>query len=477
MILPTTLRWRIQLWHSLLLLLVLVGFGLAAFRYQERNILNNLEKELRMRLDIIHAGMPVPRPGPRPEGPPGMDRPPPRDDDRPIFNLSAERAAFFQQAAADSFYYQIWRRRGEPWARSGSAPKNIPLPARTTGLGLGVTDRERGDLREVFWFTPTGDALLVGKSAKEDLAEIARFGRTLVLLGTGIFFLALAIGWWITKLALRPVQVIAQSARRIAAGHLEERIPVGEQRSELGELSRVLNETFSQLESSFERQARFTADAAHELRTPVAIILSQAQAALLRERDPESYQRTLEACVKAARRLQQLTESLLELATHDAGALQLQKEPCDLAKLTQETADLMQPLLADQGMKFSCQLASAPCLADANRIGQILVNLLTNALHYNRPQGTIYLTTRCDETEVVLSVRDEGEGIAPEHLEHIFDRFYRAEASRNRQFGGAGLGLAICQEIASAHGGQLGVTSTLGQGSEFTLRLPAKPSA
>jgi two-component system OmpR family sensor kinase len=477
MMLPTTLRWRIQLWHSILLLAVLIGFGMAAHRYQARNILGNLEKDLRSRLNMLHAGMPKPRGGqrPGPGGPPGPDRgPPPREEERPVFNLSADRAAYFPQTTEHPFYYQLWRTHGEVWARSSAAPKDIPMPVRASETSLGANDRERGTMHEVFGFTPNGDVLLVGKSMTEELAEITSLGRTLLLLGGGIFILALAIGWWITRQALRPVQIIAQSARRIAAGHLEERIPVTAPHSELGELSGVLNETFTNLESSFERQARFTADAAHELRTPVAIILSQAQAALLRERDPESYQRTLEACVKAARRLQQLTESLLQLATHDAGTIPLsQREPCDLAELTQEAADLMQPLLADQGMKFSFNLTPASCCADVNRIGQVLVNLLTNALHYNRPQGTIYLTTRLDGSEVLLSVRDEGEGIAPEHMEHIFDRFYRAEASRNRQFGGAGLGLAICQEIASAHGGKLSVTSTPGEGSEFTLRLPA----
>ncbi len=474
---PSSLRWRIQLWHSLLLLVLLVGFGIAAHRYQASNIWGSLEKDLRSRLDLLHAGMPLPRAQrPGPDGPPGGggDRPPPpRESDRPPFNLSADRAAIFNQDKGTPFYYQVWRRNGDVWARSATAPKKVPLPPVANRAELRPTDRVRGDLHEVFAFNPSGDAILVGRSAVAEQAEIDHYARLLLLIGTGVFAVAFAIGWWITALALRPVRLIATAARKIAGGHLEERIPVRETRSELGALSGVLNETFGKLENSFERQARFTADAAHELRTPVAIILSQAQAALLREREPESYQRTLETCVKAARRLQQLTESLLQLATHDSGAVALHCESCDLAEVTQDAVDLMEPLLAEQGMKFSLALAPAVCTADINRLGQVVVNLLTNALHYNRAAGTIYLTTKLDRGDVLVSVRDEGDGIAPEHLEHVFDRFYRAEASRNRQFGGAGLGLAICREIAEAHGGKLSVVSAVGEGCEFTLRIPA----
>ena len=475
MMLPSTLRWRIQLWHSLLLLALLLGFGLAAYRYQAAQIWAGLHKDLHSRLDIIHAGMPLPRGGPRqgPDGPPGPDRPPPREDQQgPVFNLSAERAAFFPKTDAAPFYYQLWRRSNEVWARSPTAPKDVPKPPLPSGNNLGVTDRERGDYHEVFGFTPNGDVLLVGKSGLPEQEEISRYGRTLLLLGVGVFALALAIGWWITALALRPVGLIAEAARKIATGQLDERIPVNETRSELGELSGVLNDTFSQLENSFARQARFTADAAHELRTPVAIILSQAQAALLRERDPESYQRTLETCVKAARRLQQLTESLLELATHDAGAMALKRESTDLAQLCQNAAELMDPLLAQQEMKFVLSLQPITAQIDASRLDQVLTNLLTNALHYNRPKGNIYLTTKADGGGAVITVRDEGVGIAPEHLPHVFDRFFRAEESRNRQFGGAGLGLAICQEIVRAHQGTLTVTSAVDAGTEFTVRLP-----
>ena len=463
---PKSLRWRIQLWHGFLLAAVLTGFAIAAYRYQAANDLRRLDGDLRQRVRVLADGLPAPRgpggPGPGP-GPGG-----PRD-----FRLPAVRAAMFEPADPSGFYYIVWRRDGSEWARSTGAPRDIAMPSDSSTHPALQVERSRGLLREVFTFTPPGECLLAGRSAAPEQAALRDYARWLAALSGGVLVLGLAIGWWIATRAFRPIGIITATARRIAAGELGERISAGETESELGRLSTTLNETFAQLEASFARQSRFTADAAHELRTPVSIILAQAQRVLTRERDVATYQQTLETCVNAARRLQQLTESLLELTVHDEGAAVVKMADCDIADSAREIAALIQPLADERRVALTLDLAPALGRADASRIAQVILNLLTNALDHTPAGGCITIRTGAASGCAVISVTDTGPGIADEHLPRIFDRFYRTDDSRNRRTGGAGLGLAICKSIADAHDAKIEVSSVPGEGSTFTLRIPA----
>lgn len=316
--------------------------------------------------------------------------------------------------------------------------------------------------------------LLVGRSTAAEQAALRAYARWLAAISSAVLVLGLTIGWWIATRAIRPVEAITATAKRIARGELGERIPVRAKNSELGRLSVVLNETFAQLDESFARQKRFTADAAHELRTPVAILLVKAQIVLAHERDVATYQQTLADCVNAARRLGQLTESLLKLAEWDAGEAPLQLEDCDLADLTRETVTQIQPLTEERGISLACEISPASCRADRGCINEILLNLLTNALQHTPPQGRITLRSAVESGNAFFSTTDTGAGIAPEHLPRIIDRFYRTDDSRSRHTGGARLGLAICNAIADAHDGKLEVSSILRSGSTFTLRIPAQ---
>lgn len=463
---PESLRWRIQLWHGFLLAAVLTGFAIAAYRYQGANDLRRLDVELRHRVRVLTDALAPPRRG---GGPPPPAPGPVRD-----FRLAPERAAMFEPSDASGFYYVIWRRDGSVGARSPGAPKDITKPVSPKADATMQGERTRGLMREAFTFTPPGECLLVGRSTAPEQAALRDYARWLAAISGAVLVAALAIGWWIATRAIRPVGVISATARRIAQGELGERIPVRETKSELGGLSATLNETFAQLEESFARQSRFTADAAHELRTPVSIILAQAQRALTRERDAATYQQTLEACVNAARRLNQLTESLLELATHDAGAVSVKMAACDLADIARETTALVQPIADDRRITLASELAPAPCRADASRIAQVILNLLTNALDHTPAEGRVTLRTGVESGQAAFAITDTGPGIAAEHLPHIFERFYRADDSRNRRTGGAGLGLAICKAIADAHGAVLEVATVPGHGSTFTVRFPAR---
>jgi signal transduction histidine kinase len=242
----------------------------------------------------------------------------------------------------------------------------------------------------------------------------------------------------------------------------------------LGRLAGVLNSTFARLEAAFAQQAQFTADASHDLRTPLAVIITEAQTALARERSAAEYRETLEGCLSTAQQMRRLTESLLELARFDAGQESMRREPFDLAQVARDCVELVRPLAARRGIKLDCELAAVQCQGDAERLSQVVTNLLTNAIQFNRDQGTIRVSLNANNSNAQLQVADTGEGIAAEDLPHIFERFYRADKSRSRAEGRNGLGLAICKAIVDAHGGSIGVTSQVGAGSTFTVKLPLK---
>lgn len=493
-LLPRSIRWRIQAWHGLVLLAVLSGFGATAYRLQYANAFRHLDGELQSRLALLHDGMgrhpqsggppdarggpgapPDGRPGPPgnngfappPPPPSGDDAPPPRP---PEFHVPAEVDALVASGTAPRCYYKLWSRRGDSLAASDGAPAGVFLPERTTA---GVKIRRREGMREAYEYTPPGECMLVGTSEAELHREMARFAAWLFLCGGTVLVLGLAGGWWVATRTLAPIAQIGRAATRIASGHLEERIGVGESESELGQLAVLLNTTFSRLETAFAEQARFTSDAAHELRTPASIILAQTQLALARPRSAEELRETVETIRRAAQRMQSLIESLLALARLDAPSEPLAVRPCDLADLAREQIDLIRPLAEERGITLLEELGPSPCAADPLRLAQILTNLLSNAVKYSRPGDSVRLTTGRKNRHAVLCVADTGPGIAAEHLAHLFERFYRADSSRNRSTGGAGLGLAICKTIAEAHGGAIKVESAVEKGTAFTLSIPA----
>jgi signal transduction histidine kinase len=245
----------------------------------------------------------------------------------------------------------------------------------------------------------------------------------------------------------------------------------------LGRLAGVLNSTFARLEAAFANQARFTSDASHELRTPVSVILSQTQTSLSRERGPAEYRETLEACRRAAQRMRSLIESLLELARLDAGQDRMKQERFDLSRVARDCVELVRPLATERGVEIHCELPAVECHGDSERMGQVVTNLLSNAIHFNHEKGEVRVVARSEGGTAFLTVADTGIGIPEEELSHIFDRFYRVDKSRSRIQGKTGLGLAICKAIVEAHSGAISVTSRIGSGSSFEIRLPSgKPT-
>lgn len=488
-----SIRWRLQSWHGLILVLVLTAFGFSAYRVARDNQIRRVDQELDYRMGGLLFRPPPERPreGPRdrPPGPPHEEGRGPRGFDFADFiqrlTERVEQAGVADPSQTNNFYYVLWQNASLK-AKSPNAPKDVPFPEDSEPLqGRETKDlkaslagpkpppepRARDGVREMFRTFPHGECVLVGHVMAAEHAAMRRLALWLGLAGLAVSILGWAGGWWVSTQAMRPIEDISATATRIAAGDLSQRINVADTDNELGKLAALLNSTFARLEAAFANQARFTADASHELRTPLAVILSQAQTALSRERGPAEYREALEACQRAAQRMRHLAESLLDLAKLDAGQAQFRHEPFDLSHVARESLELVRPLATERGINVECELTSVPCVGDPQRISQVTTNLLSNAIQFNRQNGKIRVSAYRENENAVLTVSDTGPGIPAEDLPHIFERFYRVEKSRSRVQGRTGLGLAITKAIVNAHGGSIAVSSDPATGTTFTVKL------
>ena len=450
-----SIRWRLQLWYGVLLIAVLSGFGITAYRLESARQIRRIDEELQQRLPVLVESQ----------------RPVRGDRDLREFGLAAKYFSLFDQAGGEGFYYVVWLRHGtRTITYSATAPPDVPMPK----VGEPPV-RVRGTLREVFLFPGPGDCVLVGRPIAADLADLRQLGWWLSGIGSVVLLVGLAGGAWLVTRALRPIGDISATAGKIATGDLTQRISTADTDSELGQLAAVLNSTFARLDAAFTQQARFTADAAHELRTPVTVMLTHTQNGLASECQNEEHREAFEASQRAAQRMRRLIESLLELARLDAGQEPLQHAPFDLSRTTQDCIELVRPLADERRLTIHSELPAVECLGDSERLGQVITNLLTNALLHNPPGGEVRVTARRENGFALLTVADNGPGIPAADLPRIFERFYRADKSRTRSTGGTGLGLAISKAIVEAHSGTIEVASEPGHGTRFTIRLPMVP--
>ena len=479
-----SIRWRLQLWLALLLVLILGGFGVTAYEMYRVNVFHTLDHQLEeyaaiLSLNLrIHGGPPSREPPPPPPGrepfakPPRMDPPPPEFDHKhPEPQISDKMQSLFRDADTNNYYFAVWRMGRDLVQISAHAPTDLTCPEPSSG-GIRMHSRTRGSFRETYLFTEMGDGVLVGRSVRDDLEALRSYARRLIVAGLAILVFSVSTGLWLTRRALNPIQEISAAAERISAGNLGERINVADTDSELGQLASVLNDTFARLESLFAQQRQFTADAAHELRTPIAVLLAETQTALRKERSATDYRKTIEACQNTVQHMRRMTEGLLTLARFDGGQAPLQHLPFDWADVVQKSVELVRPVAETKGVRILCDLSSTLVLGDEDRCGVVVNNLLNNAVDYNVRDGEIRVTLCRENGTAILSIANSGQGILPEDLPHIFERFYRGDKSRTGAAAHLGLGLAICKAIVDAHGGAIEALSRPGQDTIFTVRLP-----
>jgi heavy metal sensor kinase len=289
-------------------------------------------------------------------------------------------------------------------------------------------------------------------------------------------------GYFLAKRSLAPVTSMAARAAEIGAATLHERLPVAAA-DDLGALARVLNDLLDRLEASFAQQRRFMADASHELRTPAAIVRSEADVTLSRDHRTESeYRESMVVVQDAARRLTRIVDDIFLLARADAGHLVMQTTPVALDDVVHDTARAVRPIADRRSVRIELgELVDAPFIGDSDLLGRVLLNLLDNAIKHAPENGTVQVAMRLREPWFEISVIDDGMGIPAEFQPRVFDRFFRVDPARSRAentaTSGAGLGLAIARRISEMHGGQLDLVGSQPGRTEFRIRLPVHAAA
>ena len=471
-----SIKWRLLLWMALLLTIILTSLGLAICHIHLADQLRQFDDRLEHQVETMSAALYVPSPpadaagGITDTNSPLPDALAADDSATNAFQLPPDIDRLFGTRNINSYYFALWRDGDvESFKKSANAPDAVTRP-HTAVKDAGTHIRVRGLFREAYHVTERGDCILVGRTAAQEYDDANRFARLVFLGGAAVLALVLAGAWWLLVRALRPLEKITAAAMKIASGDLSQRINVPDAENELGRLAAVLNSTFARLETSFAQQKQFTSDASHELRTPISVLISEAQTTLARERSAEDYRDALAASLDAAQKMRRLMESLLELTRLDAGQETLRRDKINLATIVQDSVKFVRALAVEAHVQIHCDLAEVPMSCDAGRIAQVVTNLLTNAIKYNYDGGEVRITTRLERNTAVLAVADTGQGIVPSALPRVFERFFMADESRTA--GNAGLGLSICKAIVEAHGGSIDVTSSLGRGSTFTVRLP-----
>lgn len=305
----------------------------------------------------------------------------------------------------------------------------------------------------------------------EEIAFLTAVNRSLLLGALIAGVVAVIVTFATSSRILRPVERLTEAARRMEKGDLSVRVDI-ESEDEIGQLAHAFNAMADSLAQQEQLRRNMVSDVAHELRTPLTNLRGYLEAARDGLLPPDS--ELVDNLYEETMLLNRLVADLQELAQAEAGQLTLLRGPIALNEIVSQTVAIFQPQADAKGLTIEVSLPEGlpPVNVDRERIGQVLRNLLANALAYTPSGGRITITAEQREGQIAVSVHDTGAGIPPEHLPYVFDRFYRADRARARQTGGAGLGLAIVKQLVQAHGGTVAAESTPGQGSTFTFTLP-----
>lgn len=295
--------------------------------------------------------------------------------------------------------------------------------------------------------------------------------RTSLVMGLFSLLMAMLIAWWIARTLLEPVKRVAAATHRLASGDYSSRVAVASD-DEVGQLARDFNQLAYTLERNEQMRREFMADVSHELRTPLSVLRGELEA--IEDGVRSLDQNAMKSLQGEVSMLSKLVDDLYELSLADVGALTYRKAPCVLNGLLEHSVAMFQERLNARRLRVELALPSQPLelVADADRLQQLFSNLLENAVRYTDPGGVVRISATVERDEVRIEFMDSGPGVSASQLPRLFERFYRGESSRNRESGGAGLGLAICRSIALAHGGSLSADHSPLGGLWLTLRLP-----
>jgi heavy metal sensor kinase len=451
-----SIRWRLTLWNTLALAVVLAGFAALVYGLLAHALYARVDSDLAAERRLLANDEHLP---PDPEG-----------------RLRHWVDEFMEH---ERIFCVVYAADGRVLLKTEELAHSSVPPAPAPGPGPGrFADRTLpavGHVRSLCGrLEVAGRPYTVLQMAP--LADVDReLRQLLVVLATAVPLALLAcavLGYGLARKALAPLGKLHRLTAEITADRLDRRLPVAHPGDELGRLAQTINAMIARLERSFAEVRRFTADASHELRTPLTAIRAEAEEALGRPLSPSECKDLLGSILEECERLTRLTDQLLTLAREDAHAAP-PAAPVDLAGLVDGVVETVRPLAEARGLRLGWRRGPPLVVAgDAGRLRQVFFNVLDNALKYTPAGGEVAVEAGRRGHEAVVAVRDSGVGIPPEHLPHVFDRFYRVDRARSRAEGGAGLGLSIARGIVAAHGGRIELASAPGLGTTCTVTLP-----
>lgn len=460
------LRVRLTLWYGTALALILVVFGGALYAVLAHGLRDQIDRSLEDTAAVAVRALEQHRIG-------------------PFLPFEALAAEFPELAVLDKSF-QIFSPAGKVTIQSPNLGR-LDIPLSRTALEAALNGRatyESARFRDGSSFRLLSAPILldgalvnivqVGASLRPVEEMLHRLLLVLLVSLPAALAVALGGGWFLAGRALRPVDAITLAASRIAAGDLTQRLTVAHSQDEIGRLADAFNDMIARLEASFRQVRQFSADASHELRTPLTVMKGETELALRRVRPAEDYRLVLESSLEEIDRMARIVDELLFLSRADLGEVRIESQPVRLDALVEDVQRQAAVLGQEQQVQVIVgAVEPAVVMGDELRLRELLLNLVDNAVKYSRPGGKVELALARDGAMARLSVTDDGIGISAEAQARIFDRFYRADNARAHAREGTGLGLAICKWIAEAHHGRIEVQSTVGQGSKFTVVLPA----
>jgi two-component system OmpR family sensor kinase len=474
----TTIRRRLAFWYTVALGLTMLAFGAALYYERRQSSVEELDRRLALEAELARRWLvesyrvlgPLVAGGAGPALDPGIgayleafrDYVIVVDTAGNVIGLSGVTrplgAADFQRLAAP-----LYPRPAQP--ASGTidfAPPLGPVRYHVTPMSTGA---------------PGVGALLIATSTATVAFGPGELLRSMLVIAPVVLLCAAALGWWLAGTSVQPLLGVIDEVEAITDGRsLHRRLAVPRSGDEIQRLVVTLNGMLARLEQSFASLRRFTADASHELKTPLMVLRAGVERGLTHPQTPREVMEGLDETLDQINQMTEMVDDLLTLARADEGRAPLALEESDLRELVADVSETAGILGEDGRITVTTEMPAEPVrlAVDRHRIRELLLNLVTNAIKYTAPGGTVGLTLAASEENATLVVTDSGIGIAPGDLPHIFDRFWRADPARSRtgERPGVGLGLAITKWIAEAHGGSITVQSRPGRGSTFTVRLP-----
>lgn len=452
---------RLTLWYLAIFALGQVVFGAGMWLILRDNLYDMVDDDLEVQVQDLTTFLESQKP------------------DVPLSNLQeAVRETYAVEHAGD--YLTLYTDRGELIYRSPmmqAHPSRIRSASEITGTNLWTRRIDGHPIRFILQnLSVNGRRFIVqmGNPADDAVDTLHLFRAYLFMFAPALLLVAAGFGYWMSRRALSPVDELVRTAREVGGANLNSRLQKLNTGDELQRLSDTLNEMLDRIETAFLRVTQFTADASHELRTPVSLIRTEAELALRRSRTENEYKDSLRHILLEAERTTTLIEQLLSLARADSGRETLRMQPVNLSETLRNVVDSWKQVAAARDVQLLTGIddQGAFVSGDETLLRRLMDILLDNAFKYTPTPGTVSLRLKHREETVTITVEDSGVGIPPEEQRKIFDRFYRVDKARSRAQGGSGLGLAIAKWIVSQHRGSISVASRPGEGSAFRVELP-----